>query len=68
MPKFRMTAKVTLDCERVIEADNEHDAYDEADRMGEDEWISWVTGPGSVDDVDCMGEVHHVCEVKEKKK
>lgn len=54
MPKFKMQAKLELTCQRIIEADSEEDAYQHADTMTADEWMTMGAAREQIEDVICV--------------
>lgn len=46
---FNVSAEITLHCVMPIEAETEDEAIELARERGGDEWLSWVSGPESID-------------------
>ncbi len=57
MAKFKFTAQVIMDCERIIEAPNEDEAYEIACGMNEDEWRTCYAVNSYIDEMEPQGIV-----------
>jgi hypothetical protein len=47
--KYWVHATVEVPCTMTVEADSPEEAFQLASYRGDDEWVSWATGPGRVD-------------------